>query len=82
MANREPTINRKPNRQTTRKPMLAYASRRWAIGAHGILNRCPHRHSSWGACDHAAPDATDYYSHIGFAHSPRCWELTPGNELK
>ncbi|MAF03299.1 MULTISPECIES: GNAT family N-acetyltransferase [unclassified Herbaspirillum] len=30
----------------------------------------------------AAPDATDYYSHIGFAHSPRCWELTPGNELK
>lgn len=30
----------------------------------------------------AAPDAADYYGHIGFAHSPRCWELTPGNELK
>lgn len=30
----------------------------------------------------AAPDAADYYGHIGFTHSPRCWELTPGNELK
>lgn len=30
----------------------------------------------------AAPDATHYYEHIGFAHSPRCWELTPGHELK
>ncbi|KAF1043815.1 MAG: hypothetical protein GAK35_02042 [Herbaspirillum frisingense] len=30
----------------------------------------------------AAPDAADYYAHIGFAHSPRCWELTPGSELK
>ncbi|QDD64950.1 GNAT family N-acetyltransferase [Herbaspirillum seropedicae] len=29
----------------------------------------------------AAPEATDYYAHIGFAHSPRCWELTPGHEL-
>ncbi|UIN19356.1 GNAT family N-acetyltransferase [Herbaspirillum frisingense] len=29
----------------------------------------------------AAPDAADYYGHIGFAHSPRCWELTPGHEL-
>ncbi|WP_343651111.1 GNAT family N-acetyltransferase [Herbaspirillum sp.] len=29
----------------------------------------------------AAPDAADYYGHIGFAHSPRCWELTPGQEL-
>lgn len=30
----------------------------------------------------AAPDAADYYGHIGFTHSPRCWELTPGSELK
>ncbi|MFJ3046623.1 GNAT family N-acetyltransferase [Herbaspirillum chlorophenolicum] len=30
----------------------------------------------------AAPDAADYYGYIGFAHSPRCWELTPGNEIK
>lgn len=30
----------------------------------------------------AAPDAADYYEHIGFVHSPRCWELTPGVELK
>jgi ribosomal protein S18 acetylase RimI-like enzyme len=30
----------------------------------------------------AAPDATDYYGHIGFNHSPRCWELMPGSELK
>ncbi|NUU03477.1 GNAT family N-acetyltransferase [Herbaspirillum robiniae] len=30
----------------------------------------------------AAPDAADYYGHIGFVHSPRCWELTPGVELK
>ncbi|HZG19246.1 MAG TPA: GNAT family N-acetyltransferase [Herbaspirillum sp.] len=29
----------------------------------------------------AAPDAAGYYGHIGFAHSPRCWELTPGQEL-
>ncbi len=29
----------------------------------------------------AAPDAADYYGHIGFTHSPRCWELTPGHEL-
>lgn len=26
----------------------------------------------------AAPAAADYYSHIGFSHNPRCWEMDSG----
>lgn len=30
----------------------------------------------------AAPDAKDYYSHIGFDHSPRCYYLPGGSKMK
>ncbi len=30
----------------------------------------------------AAPQAADYYGHVGFSHHPRCWTLAPDQKVK